>query len=1053
MKAKQKIYAITNIIFFHPMYNLHARKQLKAATLLSINQNFLYQFVKCGFMDLNQVKTNILLQSAILLIYFINCILLLYSELRVKRSSTKDNIAKFKPIISIPNINNSQLLVDNDDRTCVDINSNKKREYSLLAVYLRKNYTVTELVIHGYTNESMFIHVSGTSFFNKNDKNFNINKYRICQKFKTFYKAFKKHISCPGLSVSYILIYFNSSFNVKLCDLRIYYANPFTFKPFLSYDQSILRAVNLKKLPAYQYDIYKNNGNKYGPIQALKGVGCTKTTKTSKSWWALDLKKKKHLGTLELRIKHPHNGLVVEVGDNLPDKRWPIIPNLRLCFFIKKDIKELKAKCERPLTGRYVILYPLFSDSIELCTLKVYELKDKHPCQNSPCLNGASCIQLKNKRYECFCKPGTEGKRCGKLTTKCNEDNQELVCSGRGYCDLAIRDKIVCSCNEGFAGERCEIKLHTCSSFPCLNGGTCIEYYNTFKCECKPDFSGSRCQKFMKDCQKRRVCLNGGSCFDGLKGPLCVCLNGFTGNKCEEDVNECASNPCKHGECIDEPNGFRCKCRSEWTGHKCNRLAKRKTTCKRSYNNRVNDSDCFAGVPSSRIPTVCSGVNCGSDAICIPWKWTYMCICTSRLSGSRCETSQNICTNYPCENGGSCSFISGSFNCKCPAGFYGELCQLPTATLPPGITLPPSQTLPSGWRFGPSIGPCIPNPCLNFGRCRLVNGIGRCFCPSNWRGDFCTEKSENCGSRPCMNEGICLWNNNSSNPSCLCKPDYTGEFCENGILHKCYSDSECSNGGRCESVNYQRRCVCASGWAGERCETVIDPCLSSPCWHGVCAKLPGTKASIVCDCYPGWTGEFCNISPDDPCHSYPCLNGGKCTTLNKDFNCLCQGDYTGKICNIRKSGLIEDNSLIVSNFRVRPCREHGCVCSQNPCLHRGICHETNPLDYECHCESSWYGKRCEHRVKGENRCLLSYKKAPCGHGFCKHDVEAYYCICPKAYKDRCCEKMTDPCASRPCPSDLKCVTLKKNYSTAFHCISYSFLDGSGPNFGEPGNYS
>ena len=33
------------------------------------------------------------------------------------------------------------------------------------------------------------------------------------------------------------------------------------------------------------------------------------------------------------------------------------------------------------------------------------------------------------------------------------------------------------------------------------------------------------------------------------------------------------------------------------------------------------------------------------------------------------------CDSKPCENGGECSNVGDSFNCKCPPGFRGKRCQ------------------------------------------------------------------------------------------------------------------------------------------------------------------------------------------------------------------------------------------------------------------------------------------------------------------------------------------------------------------------------------------
>ena len=33
------------------------------------------------------------------------------------------------------------------------------------------------------------------------------------------------------------------------------------------------------------------------------------------------------------------------------------------------------------------------------------------------------------------------------------------------------------------------------------------------------------------------------------------------------------------------------------------------------------------------------------------------------------------CDSKPCENGGECSNVGDSFNCKCPPGYRGKRCQ------------------------------------------------------------------------------------------------------------------------------------------------------------------------------------------------------------------------------------------------------------------------------------------------------------------------------------------------------------------------------------------
>ena len=59
-------------------------------------------------------------------------------------------------------------------------------------------------------------------------------------------------------------------------------------------------------------------------------------------------------------------------------------------------------------------------------------------------------------------------------------------------------------------GRNCEIDVNMCRSNPCLNGGTCSNFPNTFMCSCVPGFTGYICS----------------------------------------DIDECAPSPCVRGSCI-----------------------------------------------------------------------------------------------------------------------------------------------------------------------------------------------------------------------------------------------------------------------------------------------------------------------------------------------------------------------------------------------------------------------------------------------------------------------------------------------------------------------
>ncbi|KAL2763418.1 neurocan core protein precursor, partial [Daubentonia madagascariensis] len=80
------------------------------------------------------------------------------------------------------------------------------------------------------------------------------------------------------------------------------------------------------------------------------------------------------------------------------------------------------------------------------------------PCENNPCLHGGTC--------------NANGTMYG------------------------------CSCDQGFAGENCEIDIDDCVCNPCENGGTCIDEVNGFVCLCLPSYGGTLCEKDTEGCDR-----------------------------------------------------------------------------------------------------------------------------------------------------------------------------------------------------------------------------------------------------------------------------------------------------------------------------------------------------------------------------------------------------------------------------------------------------------------------------------------------------------------------------------------------------------------------
>lgn len=70
------------------------------------------------------------------------------------------------------------------------------------------------------------------------------------------------------------------------------------------------------------------------------------------------------------------------------------------------------------------------------------------------------------------------------------ECSLNLTCLNGIPCDGGPRGAN-CSCQEGSAGERCQI---SCDANPCLNGGTCRAAGGMYECVCSTRFSGQFCE-------------------------------------------------------------------------------------------------------------------------------------------------------------------------------------------------------------------------------------------------------------------------------------------------------------------------------------------------------------------------------------------------------------------------------------------------------------------------------------------------------------------------------------------------------------------------------
>lgn len=101
-------------------------------------------------------------------------------------------------------------------------------------------------------------------------------------------------------------------------------------------------------------------------------------------------------------------------------------------------------------------------------------------------------------------------------------------------------------------------------------------------------------------------------------------------------------------------------------------------------------------------------------------------------------------------NGGTCKDKLNDFNCVCPPGYFGRLCE--------------------------NKKDCRKKPCQNGGVCQLDNFGYRCQCKKGFTGNECEWQVNPCADRPCANNGKCQVSGTSF--KCVCPPNFMGDRCD-----------------------------------------------------------------------------------------------------------------------------------------------------------------------------------------------------------------------------------------------------------------------------------